>query len=185
MDKVLTRDNVSCRVRKKTAGPSEDLKVAGYFTVRCRDAAGNLKWEEGIHNLITTEGLNMLMDVGLGGVAASGTWYLAPYTTGAPALGNSYATPVLVESTNYDEANRVTWVPQVAVGGSVTAASSVAFTWNATDTLNGLMVVNVATKGDTVDVAGIMYSQGAFQEGAKSLVATDVIDVNYTCTVGG
>lgn len=184
MDKSLVHDSVSCRVRKKAKAPSDGAKVTGYYTVRCRDAEGNLKWEEDVFNLLTTEGLNMLMDVGLGGVTASATWYIAPYTTGVPALGNNYASPVVVESTNYDEANRVTWTPQTAVAGSVTAASSVAFTWNGTDTLNGLMVVNVATKGDTVDAAGIMYSQGAFQEGSRSLVPTDVIDVNYTCTVG-
>ena len=57
----------------------EALGVEGFYHVECRDAQGNLKWQEEIPNLVVAVGKQLLLDTLL---RTSGT-----YTTNGPFLG--------------------------------------------------------------------------------------------------
>ena len=63
-----------------TSGDSnETVGIEGMYHVECRDAEGNLKWEESFPNLVNAGGKQLLLDTLL---RTSGT-----YTTVGPFLG--------------------------------------------------------------------------------------------------
>ena len=57
----------------------ETVSIEGVYHVECRDAAGNLKWEDSFPNLVNAVGKQLMLDTLL---RTSGT-----YTTVGPFLG--------------------------------------------------------------------------------------------------
>ncbi len=137
---------------------------------------------EDVSNLIPTEGLNYLLGAGLTGVAQLSSWFIALFEGNyTPAPGITAATfPVdATESTAYDEATRVAWVPGAIAAGSVSnTASKAVFTMNATKTIYGIAQTSASAKGATT---GVLVSVARFAS-AKSVVATDVLNVTSTLT---
>ena len=120
-------------IGKKDVGVS--LGVVDYFDVTCYDAEGNFKWKETIKNLVTTEGLNYIMEAGFRGGTASSTWYVGLKDTGAPDAGDTATelpgtTMNWTEYTEYDEATRpaLTLDGAFAAGTQDNSASPAAFT---------------------------------------------------------
>src|SRR5512141_2921554 len=71
----------------------------GRYTVECRDANGNLKWDDTIDNLVVNVGKNLALDTLFGGSA---------YTVTGPFMGlsrgaTSTATDTMVTKTGWTE----------------------------------------------------------------------------------
>lgn len=161
----------------------DNLNVKFDYTVQLVGPDGKVKTQRDGSNGITDVGLNKILDDMFdGGSAASpsGTWYvglidnagfsaLAAADTMASHSGWS-------ESTDYTESNRVTWGVGAASSRSVTNATTVDFSINATVTINGIFVVDNNTKGGTT---GTLWATASFSS-PVSATNGDTLKVTYT-----
>ena len=179
---------------------NETVGIEGVYHVECRDAAGNLKWEESFPNLVNAVGKQLLLDTLL---RTSGT-----YTTVGPFLGLiSGASPTFTAADTM--ASHAGWTEFInyTVGGSAVRGTAVFAASSSTGTTPSNVTTSAATAitytitgaGGTVggcflctgsgavstqsSTAGTLYSAGAFAT-AKVTTAGDTVSVTYstTCT---
>ena len=190
-------DNAVATLQANVAIP-EGMEQAGHYHVVCRDANGNLKWEEEVPNLVVAIGKQLLLDTLL---RTSGT-----YTTVGPFLGltNATLTPAATDTmttlvggskefTNYTvggSAVRGTAVFAASTStgstpSNVTTSTATAITYTITGaggTVYGCFLVTgsgaVSTQSST---AGTLYSEGNFAT-AKATTAGDTVSVTYSTT---
>ena len=164
-------------------GLTENVKPHGKYSVECFDSEGNLKWKDEISNLVTTVGLNNMLDSYLAGSAYTAAFYLGLVdgaTTPTFAAADTMASHSgWTENQAYAATTRPAPTWSAASGGAKSFASAVAFTANAAATIAGCFLVTDSTKGGT---AGTLFSEGAFTGGNKTLASGDVINVSYTLT---
>lgn len=166
----------------------ESLGLANYYHVTCYDAYGNFKWKETIKNLVTTEGLNYIMEVGFKGAgvqAQISTWYVGLKDAGAPAAGDTALTigisPVAwTEYTEYSEGNRQALTLGTVTTGSVDNSASVAAFTIASPAPDvvGVFVTDDNTKGGQ-SPATVLYGVGDFAA-AKVVDPNDTLNVTVT-----
>jgi hypothetical protein len=164
---------------------NQQAKFGGVFTVECRDADGNLKWEEEFPNLVVNTGLQNINTQFFKGVTYTATWYLGLVT--GPGSGNTYLAANTMashagwaENVSYAQTAR----PTMAFGTATTADPSVlttstpvVFTMNATAVIAGAFVTTSNTKGGTT---GTLFSVGNFTVGDRGVVSGDTLNVTYT-----
>jgi len=157
-------------------------RFGGVFNVKCL-REGNLIWEETTHNIVTTEGLNRILDVMFHATTQTATWYAGLVETDtAEAAGMTYDVPVFTETVSYDEATRPEWTEGASAAGSMTNASAVVFTISATKTMYGAALFSLDTKGDhTQGANNVLYCYAKFSAG-RAVVDNDVINLTYTLT---
>jgi len=149
--------------------------------LECRDKYGNLKWNEDIHNVVTNEGLDHILNVEFHGTTQITTWYVLLFNTNTTPSGTTtYASPVFTESTDYDEATRPAYVEAAASSQSMTnTASKAVFTISTTTSIYGAALVGggtaATTKGDTAG-GGTMFCAAKFSS-VKNCVDDDTITV--------
>jgi len=196
-EKASCGDNAVASLQANVTIP-EGMGVEGFYKVECRDAAGNLKWEEEFPNLVVAVGKQLMLDTLL---RTSGT-----YTTVGPFLGltNATLTPAATDTmttlvgggkefTNYTvggSAVRGTAVFASATSAgttpsNVTTSAATAITYTITGaggTVYGCFLVTgtgaVSTQSST---AGTLYSEGNFST-AKATTAGDTVSVSYSTT---
>jgi hypothetical protein len=194
-EKASCGDNAVASLQANVTIP-EGMGVEGFYKVECRDAAGNLKWDEEFPNLVVAVGKQLMLDTLL---RTSGT-----YTTVGPFLG------LIGNSTTFAAADTMTsktWTEftNYTVGGSavrgtavfasatsagttpsnVTTSAATAITYTITGaggTVYGCFLVTgtgaVSTQSST---AGTLYSEGNFST-AKATTAGDTVSVTYSTT---
>jgi len=187
-------DNAVATLQANVTIP-EGMGVDGHYHVECRDADGNLKWEEKFPNLVVAVGKQLMLDTLLRGSA---------YTVVGPFLG------LIGNSTTFAAADTMgshTWTEFInyTVGGSavrgtavfaastssgttpsnVTTSTATAITYTITGaggTVYGCFLVTgsgaVSTQSST---AGVLYSEGNFST-AKTTTAGDTVSVTYSTT---
>jgi hypothetical protein len=135
---------------------------------------------EEVHNLIPTEGINYILGAALDGTTPISTWYIAPFEGNyTPVAGVTAATftAAATESTAYDEATRVEWVPGAVVAGAMSnSASKAVFTFNAAKTIYGIGQLSVSAKSATT---GVLVSIARFAS-SRAVVDDDVLNVTST-----
>jgi hypothetical protein len=190
-------DHAEVTMQSNVAG-SESVGIEGYYHVVCRDADGNIKWEEEFPNLVNAVGKQLMLDTLL---RTSGT-----YTTVGPFLGLiSGASPTFAAADTMTSHGGWTEFINYTVGGSavrgtavftaststgttpsnVTTCAAAAITYTITGaggTVGGCFLVTgsgaVSTQSST---AGTLYSAGAFAT-AKVTTAGDTVSVTYSTT---
>lgn len=164
--------------------PKVGFKIGGYWNVVCKDKNGKIKWTEHVHNLVTNEGLNHILDVVLHGATQITTWYVVPFNTNTTILAtHTYASPGFTESSNYDESTRQEYDEAAASSQSITnSASKATITCSATETLYGCALVGggsaASTKGDTAG-GGTLLCAVQFSS-SRSVEDDDSLDITYT-----
>lgn len=156
---------------------SADIKAPKItYHFECRDAAGNLKWEETSENLVTTAGRTDIVDKYLKGSTYTATWFLGLKGAGAPAVGDTLAATGAWSIVTPYSGNRpaITW--GTTSSGSNTA-SGVVFSINATATVAGAFVCTVAT-----GTSGVLYSVTDFAA-SRSVSSGDSLTVVPTISV--
>lgn len=182
---------------QSNASGNESVGMAGYYHVVCRDADGNIKWEEEFPNLVNAVGKQLMLDTLLSGTG---------YTTVGPFLGLiSGAAPTFAAADTMTSHGGWTEFINYTVGGSavrgtavftsatstgttpanVTTKAAAAITYTITGaggTVGGCFLVTgagaVSTQSST---AGTLYSAGAFAT-AKVTTAGDTVSVTYSTT---
>src|SRR4030042_1779466 len=132
----------------------EYAKLKGRFQVECF-RKGKLIWKEDVHNLVTNEGLDAILNIMLHGATQITTWYCTLVETNTtPAAAMTYGTPSYTESTAYDEATRPAYNEAAASSQAITnSANKAVFTISGTKTMYGASIVGggsaATTKGNT------------------------------------
>jgi len=177
---------------------NESVGIEGHYVVECRDANGNLKWEEQFPNLVNAVGKQLLLNTLL---TTSGT-----YTTVGPFLGLiSGASPTFAASDTMTSHSGWTEFTAYTVTGSavrgtavfgtatstgtspsnVTTSTATAITYTITGsggTVGGCFLVTGSGATSTLgNTGGILYSAGAFSV-AKATTAGDTVSVTYSTT---
>jgi len=143
--------------------------------------------EEMVHNLVTNQGLNYILDAGMSGATAITSWRIAAVKTNTtPAAGMTYATPTYTEIAGSDvtETIRQTWGEGGASSQQLTNASPATYTANTTVTLYGASIVGGGTALNTIANTaggGTLFCYSLFGA-SKAMTATDTIDITYTIT---
>ena len=190
-------DNAVATLQANVAIP-EGMTQEGFYHVECRDAQGNLKWEEQVPNLVVAIGKQLMLDTLLKG---------SSYSVVGPYLGLTKVslTPVATDTmTTLITTNAAEFI-NYTVGGSavrgtavfasststgatpsnVTSSTATAITYTITGaggTVYGCFLVTgtgaVNTQSST---AGTLYSEGNFSV-AKAVTAGDTVSVTYSTT---
>lgn len=189
-------DHANVTMQTKAHG-DESMGIAGHYHVVCRDADGNIKWEEEFPNLVNAVGKELMLDTLLSG---------SSYTTVGPFLGLiSGASPTFLAADTMASHSGWTEFTNYTVGGSpvrgtavfgsatssglsptnVTTKTATAITYTITGgggTVGGCFLVTgsgaSSTQGNT---SGTLYSAGAFAT-PKITTAGDTVSVTYSTT---
>ncbi len=175
----------------------EGMGIEGYYHVECRDAQGNLKWEEQFPNLVVAVGKELMLDTLLKG---SSYTVNGPYLGLISGTGNTFA----ASDTMSSHAGWAEFTPYT-VGGSavrgtavfgsasssgltpanVTTSAASAITYTITGgggTVGGCFLVTGSGASATIsNTSGTLYSAGAFST-AKITTAGDTVSVTYSTT---
>lgn len=156
------------------------LPLRGRFRVEHYDKEGNLKAIYRVPNGIVDVGLNKILDDMFDGGIQSTTWYIGLVdNSGFSAFANADTMASHAgwsESTAYTETARPEWTAGTPSSRSITNASTVDFSINASVTLKGIFIVDNATKSGT---AGTLWSTAAFASNV-SAVNGDTLKITYT-----
>jgi hypothetical protein len=189
-------DHAEVTMQSNVTG-NESVGIEGHYHVVCRDADGNIKWEDEFPNLVNAGGKQLMLDTLL---RTSGT-----YTTVGPFLGLISGTGLTFAAADTLSSKTWTEFTNYTVGGSavrgtavftaststgttpsnVTTCAAAAITYTITGaggTVGGCFLVTgsgaVSTQSSP---AGTLYSAGAFAT-AKVTTAGDTVIVTYSTT---
>ncbi len=152
------------------------IKLKNIYSVRCEDKYGKLKWEDTIHNLIPTEGLNHIINSAyVSGNSAPAIYAGLIISGGVLSTGDIMSSHSgWTETDTYSETARPACTLIAAVGGGTTnSASPATFTINGTVTLYGIFLCLGSSVKSGSD--GIIMGEGALPGGEKDLISGDKI----------
>ena len=189
MDNLNVNDNSNASVTRG-GGADDRLNLKGIYHVECRDKDGNLKWEDVIHNLVTTVGKNHMFDNYLAGSAYTVTGpfmgLISSVSYSAIAAGDTMAshagwTEAGITNAPTYSGGRKTAAWAAASGGSKALSAALSFTMTGAGTVKGCFIVLGSGAVSTVDnTSGTLFSAGLFSGGDKIVANTDVINVSYS-----
>lgn len=184
MDKITATDKVEA-VTKYNTMPEDQMTIHGHYTAVCYGADGQVKWTDGIENLVTTVGKNFTLDTTLGNVAG-GAVVMGLKGTGTAVVADtqaSHASWLEVGGTNAPaySGNRPTPSFSAAASGSKATSASVSFSMTSTGTVAGCFI-NIGGSSTKDDTTGTLFSAGDFSS-SKAVVNGDTIAVTYTATL--
>jgi hypothetical protein len=158
------------------------IKSKGVFTVE-HYRKGKLLDQFTIPNGQTVEGLNKFLDVMFHGTTAIGTWYLGLIDSASYSALSENDTmgshAGWIEAVAYDEATRPAWTEGAASSKSMTNASAVVFTINATKTIKGIFVTSGSAKSGTT---GTLFATSLFTA-ERAVLDDDTLSITYTVTL--
>ena len=189
-------DNAVVTMQSNVTG-AESVGIEGFYHVVCKDAEGNVKWEDGFPNLVNAVGKQLMLDTLLSGSA---------YTTVGPFLGliNGASPTFTAADTMTSHAGWTEFINYTVSGSAVrgtasfSAASSTGSTpANVTTKTASAITYTITGAGGTVsgcflttgsgasatlsNTGGTLYSAGAFAT-AKVTTAGDTVSVTYSTT---
>jgi hypothetical protein len=186
MEKLNAADATSAGVAMRNL-IGDILSAKGHFKVECIGADGELKWEDEIHNLVTTVGKNDILDKYLAGSAYTQTIRMGLKGAGTAVVGDTQAShgawleQGLANAPTYT-GNRPSPAFSAASAGSKTTSAAVSFAITSSGTVAGCFINNggSATKDDTT---GVLFSAGDFSGGNRAVINGDTLNVTYTLSV--
>lgn len=189
LDKISASDKCEASTGYNTS-PSDTATIEGRYYAVCYGADGQVKWEDGIENLVTTVGKNLTLDTILGNSAA-GAVVMGLKGTGAAAITDTQASHPTWDEVGLANAptysgNRKTPTFAAAAyvsGTTCTKATSAASTFaiTSTGTVAGCFI-NIGGSATIDDTTGTLFSAGDFSS-SKAVVSGDTIAVSYSCSL--
>lgn len=185
------RDAVTAQMWAQAA-LREGAKIKGHFTAVCRDRHGKILWEDEFDNLITTVGVNLMLDSFLAGSA---------YTVVGPFMGLISSTSFTAVANADTMASHAGWLESgganaptmssarqtcawsAASARAKTLSANLSFTFTGSGTVQGAFLVTgsgaVSTVGST---AGTLFSAGTLTT-PQPVIATNVVGFGWTGTL--
>lgn len=174
---------VAGNTARKT-GFVEGMSAGGVFTVTCVDKDGNEKWVDIAPNLVVNTGLQDMNTKFFTGSAYTAAWYVG-LVNGTSATTTFSGGDTLATHAGWTENSSYSGTRKTATFGSATlsnisninnSASTASFTMNATATIAGAFLTNVAS-----GATGLLFSAADFQSpGDRSVINGDVLLVTYS-----
>lgn len=179
-------------VQEGSSRPALDEQelLHGHFHAQCRDANGDLLWDDEFDNTVVTIGKNLILDTALAGSA---------YTVVGPFMGlissvsftGILAADTMSAHSGWTEAGatnaptytspRPTCAWSAASGGTKSLSASLSFAITGTGTIKGAFIVFGSGAVSTLDsTAGTLLSAGLFTGGDQSVVSTNTVNVSYS-----
>jgi phospholipase/lecithinase/hemolysin len=185
-------DDQSSALVARNDGISETNIVTGIFNVECVGEDGQVKWTETFPNQVTTVGRNDMLDKYFEGSAYTAVWYMglvdntsfSTYAAADTLASHSGWLEFLNYTISGSSTNRATISFGTGSAGSL-ASSATSFTISGAGgtVLGALVTVTQARNTASNGGAGVLYSAGSFTGGARTVVATDTLNVTYTATL--
>lgn len=179
---VTDMAHAACRYN---ALPTDAMSIYGTYHAICHDKDGNVKWEDGIKNLVTTVGKNLTLDTVLGNSAA-GAVVMGLKGTGTAVVGDTQASHPswnevgLANAPTYS-GNRKTPSFSAAAAGTKITSTAVVFSITSTGTVAGCFI-NIGGSSTIDDTTGTLFSAGDFSS-SKSVINGDTISVTYSVSL--
>ena len=181
------------------AGSDETVGIEGYYTVKCYDAQGNLKWEDIAPNLVTAVGKQDLFNYYFGatsnGGTASGANYLGllggttTYTAADTMSSHAWTEVGLANAPTYTGNRQApVWTTASSTGSTPTnvttkTAPALTFAMTSSGTVAGCFINSGSGASATKDTTtGVLYSAGSFTGGSKTVTNGDSLAVTYSTT---
>lgn len=176
----------------KAGGMFEGANAEGHYEVVCKNAAGEVVWEDVIENIVVNVGKNLALDTLFAGSA---------YTVVGPFMGladtavaSAVATDTLTAKTVWKEvgatnapaytAPRKTVTFSAASVGSKASVGTYTFAMTSAGTVGGCFIATGTGAVSTIDsTTGVLYSVGAFTGGSKTVANGDTLTVTYTASM--
>tara|TARA_R100001015_G_C4598794_1_gene153866 strand:- start:444 stop:998 length:555 start_codon:yes stop_codon:yes gene_type:complete len=157
-----------------------NLGLKNVWDVVCLDKDGNEKWREINKNLVTTVGLNHVLDSVFDGATQITAWYVGLKGAGTAAAGDTASSHSgWSDITAYSESVRQTLNLGSASSGSIDNSSNKAtFSINGSATVAGAFIVSNSGKTAT---AGTLYGVVDFGS-SRSVISGDTLQVTITLT---
>lgn len=191
-DTAGSGDAVSASMATGADVSGGEMVLHGHFDMRCLNNAGEVLWEEGFDNLVTTAGKNFLLDQALAGSAYTAAEYLslissAGFSTivAADTMG-SHAGWFEVDNTThlpYYGTTRPTAAWSAAAGGAkaLSAAASFVFT-NSGTVQGGFLVGGSGASASVGNTGGVLISAGTLTT-PQPVINGNTIQMSYTLTL--
>ena len=183
IEKATSSDQVGGTV-EQAGGTTEEMSAKGAFVIECVGADGQVKWVDIAPNLVTNIGVQDMNNKYFTGSSYTAAWYVGLVNDKAANSTFSYG-DTLASHTGWTENTQYTGNRKAASFGAATlnqisninnSSSAASFTMNATATIGGAFLANVAT-----GTSGTLFSVSAFQSpGDRSVVSGDVLNVTYS-----
>ena len=196
MSEAKLNPAVSCDASvTRAGGQNESVHAKGVYHVVGRNAAGDIIWEDEVHNTVVDVGKNELLDKFLAGSAFTQTGpimgLISSVSFSAIASGDTMASHS--GWTEAGNANAPTYTAprkttasgwSAASGGSKSLSSALTFAFTGSGTVKGCFLVSGSGAVTTIDnTSGILLSAGLFSGGDKTVANGDSISVSFTFTV--
>ena len=184
IDKMTATDMVQASTKYNTM-PEDQMSIHGHYTAVCYGADGQIKWQDGIENLVTTVGKNFTLDTTLGNTAG-GAVVMGLKGTGTAVVADTQASHAswlevgLANAPTYS-GNRPTPSFSAASSGSKATSSAVSFSITSTGNVYGCFI-NIGGSATKDSTTGTLFSAGDFSS-SKSVINGDTIAVTYTATL--
>jgi hypothetical protein len=167
---------------------NDKVKIKGFYTFKCYDKDGKLKWKDRSKNTVVTVGKNELLDNGLDGSNGyMGLISSVDYSTiAAGDIMTSHAGWKEANSSNAPDYTGDRKACVWASGGSGAKALSAAlsFVFSGGGTVKGAFIVFGASASATkADTGGVLFSAGLFSGGDRVVAGSDTLNVSYTATL--
>lgn len=169
--------------KMRRGGITPRFKLGSVWEFECF-RGDKLVWSDRIHNVVTDEGINSVLNVYFHAATQITQWYVTIFEDNyTPLVTNVYATPGFTETTAYSEGTRPTFDEAAASSKSLTnTASKATFTFSEAKTIYGGALVGggsaPGTKGNT-NGGGTLFCSAKFAA-AKPVVTNDVLKVTVT-----
>jgi hypothetical protein len=181
MEFSSAKDQVSATLVTRP-GLGETVGAGGVYTVTCVGADGVEKWSDTFHNLVVNQGLANMNGAYLAGSAQTTTWYLGLVT--GPGSGTTFAAgDTLSSHAGWTESSAYAGSRKAVTFGSATTANPSVISNTASPSsfvMNATVVIAGAFLASTTDNSGILFSEGDFTGGDKSVASGDTLNVTYT-----
>lgn len=158
------------------------IVLENHWVIECVGEDQQVKWVEEFDNLVVTAGLNHSLQQHLKGSAYTAAWYISLTHSGS----NFQAADVMsshagwTENLNYSQASRPALVFGAVSAGSVdNSASPAVFSITGTTQIHGAFMVDHNLKNGNT---GTLYGGANFNEGIRSVVPGDTLNVSVYCT---
>ena len=190
-DALIPTDGMQAALTAK-GGMADKISLTGHFDFRCLDNQGNVVWEDGFDNLVTTVGQNMIL---ANGVSASAPAYMGLIS------GNGWsavsAADTMSSHSGWNEAQNsgantppygttrptVTWA--AISGGSIATSAALSFVFTNSGTVEGGFICTGTGASATVgNTSGTLMSAGTLAS-PRTVANTDTLNVTYTLTLLG
>lgn len=140
------------------------------YKFNCVDKDGNLKWEETIENLVTTEGKNDIINKYFKGSSYTAAWYCGLKGAGSANVADTLASHGgWAEETPYSGNRKAITFGTTAAGSNT--ATVIPFSITGSATVAGAMIASVNTGS-----SGILYSAGDFAA-SRTVASGDTLNV--------